>query len=252
LIIDNIRNGWKADISRVNVACGCAACSTHSSRRRALICKVCDKFWDDFSAYSDAWERAASNEDQLLSAESSESWALIQRAAEIEEVDGDSAFRLYREAAEAGSVWSLERVGWHYWTGTGVAADRQIALDYYYRAICGGSWRATIHYARLLAELDRFDDCERTLEDGVASGFVPAYFWLAWLRYKRSETAKVRREVRPLLDQAATLGHPEAKMLLARWMMLGKLELRDIPRGWRWTLEGAWSFAFRGTHAAAP
>jgi hypothetical protein len=39
--------------------------------------------------------------------------------------------------------------------------------------------------------------------------------------------------------------------LLARWMMLGKLRLRDIPRGWRWAIEGALSFAFRGTNAAA-
>jgi TPR repeat protein len=216
-----------------------------------LICKVCNKFWDDFSAHSDAWERAVSNEDELLAAETGESWALIQRAAEVEDVDPVSAFRLYREAAEAGSVWSSERVGWHYWTGTSVAADPQIALEYYYRAICGGSWGATIGYARLLAEVDRFDDCEQTLEDGVASGFVPAYFWLAWFRYKRSETAKVRRAVRPLLYHAATLGHPDAKLLLARWMMLGKLGLRDIPRGWKWMMESLLSFAFRGAQAAA-
>jgi hypothetical protein len=95
-----------------------------------LICKVCDQFWDDFSAHSDAWERAVSNEDELLAAETGESWALIQRAAEVEDVDPVSAFRLYREAAEAGSVWSSERVGWHYWTGTSVAADPQIALEY--------------------------------------------------------------------------------------------------------------------------
>ncbi len=215
------------------------------------MCRVCDKFWEAVSAHSDTWERAASNEDQLLSAETSESWALIQHAAEIEEVDPASAFRLYREAAEAGSVWSLERVGWHYWTGTGVAADPHIALEYYYRAICGGSWGATIHYARLLAELGRHDDCERALMDGVNTGFVSAYFWLAWLRYKRSGTAKVRREVRPLLDHAATRGHPKAKLLLARWMMLGKLGLRDVPRGWRWAIDGVLSVPFRRTHSAA-
>jgi TPR repeat protein len=216
-----------------------------------MICRICDKFWDTFSGYSDAWERAASNEQQLLSAESAETWALIRRAAEVEDADAATAFRLYLEAAEAGSVWCLEKVGWSYWTGTGVAADPHLALKYYYRAIGGGSWMATIHYARLLAELGRDDECQRTLEDGVASGFLPAYFWLARLRYERSKSAKVRQEVRPLLDHAAEQGHPEAKLLLARWMMLGKLRLRDIPRGFRMAVEGALSFAFRREQTAA-
>ena len=257
----NVRNGLKSDIRREcplwvdieDMSClqvPMEACST-PSRRRTSICKVCDKFWEALYAHSHAWERAASNEDQLLSAETGETRALIERAAEVEDADPTSAFRLYREVAEAGSVWSLGRVGWHYWTGTGVAADPQSALDYYHRAICGGSWGATIHYARLLAELGHHADCEQVLMEGVASGFVPAYFWLAWLRYQRSETATVRREVRPLLDHAASRGHPEAKLLLARWMMLGKLGPRDIPRGWKWAVEGALSFAFKRTHATA-
>ncbi len=214
-----------------------------------LICKLCDRFWSAFSAYSDAWERAGSNEDQLFSQESDQNRDLMERAAEIEEADPSSSFELYLEAAEAGSVWSLGKVGWHYWTGTGVAADPQLALEYYYRAIRGGSWVATIHYARLLAELGHYDACERTSENGVASDFVPAYFWLAWCRYEQSKTTKVRREVRPLLEYAAEKGHPDAKLLLARWMALGKLGLRDIPRGWKLVAQGAATFAFRREYA---
>lgn len=110
---------------------------------------------------------------------------------------------------------------------------------------------ATIYYARLLAELGHHDDCERTLENGIASDFVPAYFWLAWFRYQQSKTNKVRREVRPLLEYAADKGHPEAKLLLARWMALGNLGLRDIPRGCRLVVQAAVSFAFRREHAFA-
>lgn len=174
---------------------------------------------------------------------------MIQRAAEIEETDPSSAFQLYLEAAEAGSVWSLRKVGWHYWTGTGVAANPHRALDYYHRAICGGSWIATIHYARLLAELGHYDACERTLQNGVASDFIPAYFWLAWFRYEQSKTSKMRREVRPLLEYAAEKGHPDAIRLLARWMVLGKFGLGDIPRGCRLLAQGAASFAFRREYA---
>ena len=140
---------------------------------------------------------------------------MIQRAAKIEDTDPPAAFQLYLEAAEAGSTWSLEKIGWHYWTGTGVAADPQMALEYYHRAICGGSWMATIYYARLLSELGHHDDCERTLENGVASDFVPAYFWLAWFRYQQSKTTNVRREVRPLVEYAAEKGLDEAAALEA-------------------------------------
>lgn len=217
----------------------------------SLICQLCDRFWNAFSAYSDSWERAASNEDQLISQERAQNLDVIERAAEIEETDPSSAFQLYVEAAEAGSVWSLGMVGWHYWTGTGVAADAHKALEYYRRAICGGSWMATIHYARLLAELGHYDSCERTLEQGVAADFVPAYFWLAWCRYEKSKTTKVRREVKPLLEYAAQKGHPQAKLLLSRWMALGKFGLREIPRGCRLVAQEAASFAFRREYAAA-
>lgn len=126
----------------------------------------------------------------------------------------------------------MEIVGCHYWSGTGVATDPDMALKYYHRAISAGSWMATLYYARLLAELGHHDDCESTLNGGVASGFAPAYFWLGWCRYARSKTSLVRREVRPLMEHAADKGHPMAKLILARWMALGHLGLHNIPRGW--------------------
>jgi hypothetical protein len=110
---------------------------------------------------------------------------------------------------------------------------------------------ATIYYARILAELGYFDDCESTLENGVASNFTPSFFWLAWFRYQRSRTGETRREVRSLLEYAAGKGHPEAKLLLARWLVLGKLGLGEIPRGVRLVVQGAMSFAFRREYAAA-
>ena len=210
-----------------------------------MICKFCDEFWDRFWAHSDAWERSASNENELLSKESDQTWDLIQSAGAIEDSDSASAFGFYVKAAEAGSVWSMERVGWHYWSGTGVEADPSTAQEYYRRAIRGGSWIATISYARLLAELGHQEESERTLKDGVASDFTPAYFWLAWIRYLQSKTAETCREVRPLLDYAARKGHPAAQAYLARWMALGKLGLHEVPRGWLLVLRGAVKFAFR-------
>jgi hypothetical protein len=210
-----------------------------------LGCKFCERFWDEHWDYSDAWERNVSNEKDLVAEESDQNWALIQRAGALEDIDPSCAFKLYREAAEEGSVWSMRKVGWLYWAGHGIPADPQMALEYYYRAICGGSWMATIHYARLLDEIGRHDDCEKVLENGVASDFVPAYFWLAWLRYERSRTSEVRKQVQPLLEYSARKGHPAARSTLARWLVLGQLGLLHIPRGLGLAIRGAVSFARR-------
>jgi TPR repeat protein len=194
------------------------------------MCKFCERFWQRFWRHSDAWERARSNDQELWSKESERTQELIKRASAMSVAD-PAAFELYREAADAGSVMSIGRIGWQYWTGTGTSADLGKAQEYYRRAIQGGSWTATIHYARLLAELGHYDTSDKVLEDGVAVGFVPAYFWLAWLRYKRSKTREACRKVRPLLEYAARAGHPGARRKLAYWMLLGRFGPREIFRG---------------------
>jgi len=194
------------------------------------MCKFCDRFWEWFWGHTDAWERAHSNDRELWSKESDKTRETLKEAAAMSETD-PAALQLYLKAAEAGSVISMGRVGWQYWTGTGTAPDLAKAQEYYRRAIQGGSWTATIHYARLLAELGHHDTCETVLKDGVAVGFVPAYFWLAWLRYKRSKTREVCREVRPMLEYAAKAGHPGARRKLAQWMLFGRFGPREIFRG---------------------
>jgi hypothetical protein len=61
--------------------------------------------------------------------------------------------------------------------------------------------------------------------------FVPAFFWLAWIRYQRCKSREVCREIRPLLEYAAKRGHPEAEITLARLMVHGKFGLRAIATG---------------------
>lgn len=195
------------------------------------MCRFCDRFWEWFRKQSSAWERAHSNEHELWSKESDHNRELITQADAITKTDPAASFRLCLEAAEAGSVWATEIVAWHYRMGNGVSADLNKALEYYYRAICGGSWMATIDYARLLATLGDDDTSEKVLSDGVESGFVPAYFWLAWLRYKRFKTREICKEVRPLLEYAAKMGHPAAKRTLAQWMLLGRFGPSEIFRG---------------------
>jgi TPR repeat protein len=204
-----------------------------------LICRLCDRFWDRFWEKCDAWERAHSNESELWSEEADQSRELIDRAFAIQNADRAAAFEIFLEAAEAGSAWAAETVGVHYHAGTDVAADFDKAQEYYRRAICAGSWMATIGYARLLAAHGHYDTCEGVLEDGVSSDFVPAYFWLAWFRYEQSGSRKACGEVRPMLEYAARKGHPGANFYLAKWMLSGRFGLREIWGGIKLTLQFA-------------
>jgi len=191
---------------------------------------TCEALWLSHWDQSNGWERANSNHDELWWRDSDRNRALIEEAQARQLADPEAAFRLLLEAAEAGSPWAMESVGWYYDTGTVVAADFDRAADYYHRAIRAGSWMATIGYARLLAEHGHFDECEEVLRDGVRLDFVPAFFWLAELRYERSPTRATCREIRPLLDYAAEQGHPGAKQTLGRLMVKGKFGILAIPR----------------------
>lgn len=219
-----------------------------SARASRLICKVCDwvnrwfgaryepgcgRLWDKV----DAWEREQSNESDLWSQESDRNLELMEQASAIQGTDPQAAFQIYLRAADAGSLWAIQMVGWHYHTGTCVAADFELAQDHYYRAICAGSWMATISYARLLAEHGYFDACERVLEDGMRSDFVPAYFWYARLRLNRSGSRNSCSEIRPLLEYASDRGHTGARLLLAALRLMGKYGLRQIPTGFRSFME---------------
>lgn len=205
-----------------------------------MACKLCARWRARLWEKSDAWERARSNESELWSEEPARNRELIEQAGDTRKTDPAAAFRLYRAAAEAGSAWAMDAVAWHYEMGIVVAADLDKAQEYYRRAICAGSWMATIYYARLLADLGDLDDCESVLEDGVSSDFVPAYFWLAWFRYKRCKNRKERRDIRPMLEHAAKAGHPAAQVMLVQLMIFGKFGLREIPAGFK--LARRWAF----------
>lgn len=193
----------------------------------------CDALWRSHWDQSDAWERAHSNEDELWWRDSDRNRRLIEEAYSREDADAGAAFQLYLEAAEAGSPWALEAIASHYYAGRVVAADFERAADHYRRAIDAGSWMATISYARLLDAHGHVDEAEALLLDGVRRDFIPAYFWLACLRYDRNPTRATCRAIRPLLEYAGGQGHPGAKQTLGRLMAKGKLGLLAIPKGLR-------------------
>jgi len=200
----------------------------------AWLCgRLCADPARSFWQRSEDWERAHSNDYTLWLEAPVEDRERAEAALPAFDTDPEASFLVLRELADAGMAWAMETVGSHYAHGGAVAADFELARDYYCRAIEGGSWMATIGYARLLAQHGDFDGCAAVLRDGVEQDFVPACFWLARYRLKQSSRASVCRAVRPLLEHAADAGHPAAALFLARLKLLGKFGFREIPAGFR-------------------
>lgn len=203
----------------------------------------CNPHYESFWDYVTVWERDASNEWELWTTLPEDVQERTLRAVELKKTDPEAAFPELLELADAGGVWAMEVVGHCYQYGAGVEPNFGQSQEYYYRAISAGSWMATISYGYLLAKHDHWKYVDMYLGQGVEADFAPAAFWLAWLRYKRDKSRRTCREVRPLLEQAMALGHPGAKVLLGRMMLLGKFGLRDIRPGWRLLREAGREFA---------
>lgn len=168
-------------------------------------------------------------------------------------LDGDrvAARTMFLDLANLGSVWSMYMTGWFYEFSADNWHDEEQALTWYHKAVCGGSWTATLAYAALLEKRGNFEDADAVLMDGVNVGFMPAVYRLAKLRYENSPSRATAQSVRHLLDSAISEGHPAAEVYLGRLMLLGKFGLRRIPEGWRRISAGFDKFSEHLDQAAA-
>ena len=209
-----------------------------------MACKLCQWLTKRFSKAEESfcaskwrelsdWERAYLNEADGFGEEPESTIQLVNSASDLHEHDAGSAFELYQEAAAAGSALAIEVLGWHHEIGKVVPVNLAEAERTYHRAICAGSWSATLRYAKLLARREDLAGCESVLRDGVELEFVPAFFWLAWYRYKWRPTRATAREIAPLLEHADARGHPMARKFLGALMLRGKFGIRQIPNGLR-------------------
>lgn len=204
-----------------------------------MKCRLCDwlcgpelssgKFW----SVSDAWEQDQSNEWELWAADSEGVRERNACANEVFATDQALALRMRHEVADKGSIWAMRLVGWQYEYGQGTERDLAKAERYYYQAQLAGSWMATLQLARLLFEHRRNEKWVGILENGVESNFIPANFWLSWYRYKRNPRSNMAIEVRPLIEEAAKVGHPGARLILSRWKTQGKFGIREMKQGFR-------------------
>lgn len=205
---------------------------------KCWLCKwLCDRLCGPelssgrFWTTSERWEQDHSNEWELWVADSEECRAQNERANEVFVTDQASAFELRKELADNGSVWAMRAIGRQFEFGQGVHVDLAQAEHYYYQALLAGSWMATLDLAQLLFNHRINEKWVGILENGVESDFIPSSFWLAWYRYKRNPRRQTARDVRPLMEKSANVGHPGARMILSRWKSQGKYGLQGIRQG---------------------
>lgn len=179
------------------------------------------------------WENDHSNEWDIWVGDGEEVRERNERANEVHTTDPSLAFEIRKELADNGSAWAMRQTGLQYERGWGIERDLAQAEHYYYQALLAGSWMAALGLAKLLFEHRINEKWEGILENGVESDFIPANFWLAWYRYKRSPRRKTALEVRQLMEHAVKAGHPGARLMLARWKGQGKFGLHEIRQGFR-------------------
>jgi hypothetical protein len=187
-----------------------------------------DAFWDAARSWEEAfshdWEPWDEDEDRRTRASD---------AAKLVVSDPSKAFQCFAELSDEGSAFAMRWAGTMCMGDHGIKQDLELAEDYFRRALCAGSWIATLSYANLLYRRGAHESWPSTLADGVEKGFVPAFFWHAWNSYRLKPSSKSAIHARPLMQRAADAGHPGARAMLARWTARGRFGLRQIPEGFR-------------------
>jgi hypothetical protein len=172
-------------------------------------------------------------EEQADELETDENWQATNDANELFADDPPAAIARCYELSDRGSPWAALTLGWCHERGVTVQQDDGLAIEWYYKAICNGSWYATLGYARLLEHHGYHIEVDDVLQDGVDKGFAPALYRLAILKYRRKPGRKSANEVRELLEQARLAGHPASELFLAGLAAFGRFGVREIPQGWR-------------------
>ena len=149
------------------------------------------------------------------------------------ESDPSGAFAACLELAEAGSRTAMVEVGEGFEIGRRTTRDIEKAEMWLRRAYELGSQRAVLSYGGLLTRHADLAGAERVFRPAAAEGWAPAVYRLASILLRRDGDPVSIEEGRALLEQAAALGHPGAKVHLGREMILGRYGLARVPHGFR-------------------
>ena len=157
----------------------------------------------------------------------------LRELATLWESSPHEAFSQFLALAEAGSVWSMIRVGCGYCLGLGVKRDRASAERWFDAAFGRGSDYGLIWSARIARSRGDVAKAVGVLKVGVERGLPDAMVDLANLEMRKARTQEDRNRARRLYDTAIEKGHLPARAALARAMARGAFGWRSIPEGIR-------------------
>jgi TPR repeat protein len=154
----------------------------------------------------------------------------LRELAELGKVDPNEAFTQFLSLAEAGSVWSMIRVGCGYSVGLGTSRNLALAERWLTSAYEHGSDYGLIWSARLAFARGAFSRARTLRVVGVERGLPQAMTDLAWQELKSAKT-DARTRARALFENAIGRGYIPAQLELAKAMGLGLFGWREIPVG---------------------
>jgi len=190
------------------------------------------------SAWSEAWDQTTLemwgghwNTDDLFKADADQE--RLREFAALWESNPRDAFPEFVALAEAGSVWSMVRIGCGYRDGLGVRRDKRCAERWFDAAFDRGSDYGLIWSARMARSRGDFAKAKATLSVGVERCLLPAMVALAGLEIKTAKSSEDRERARSLLESAIANGFLPAKRAYACAMAHGAFGWRNIPEGFR-------------------
>ena len=171
------------------------------------------------------------NADALFEADADP--ARLRDLATLWDENPREAFPHFLALAEAGSVWSMIRVGFGYSLGLGVARDPGRAERWFTAAFEGGSDHGLIWGARAARKRGDLAKAKRLLEVGVLRGPLQATVDLAGLILDIGKSREERDRARSLYEAAMDKGYLPAQGEFALSMAAGGFGWRAIPEGIR-------------------
>lgn len=184
---------------------------------------------DDHRRRDNAWDYGRTNDREIWDADPQAEH--VSEAAERLDRDPEVAFYLLLTLAQKGSTWAMVTVGWALEVGRGTPVSLSDSEYWYRRAHRAGCTRATLEYARLLEQRGEVGLAQQTYAAGIASGWGPALFRSALLGLRQARSVETRLQFKPALEQAAALGSPAARVLLAKYMLRGWFGSRYVVQG---------------------
>lgn len=182
-----------------------------------------------FDRWCQAWDYAQANDREIYEADPL--IGPVQDAIEKMQSQPTWGFANLLALAERGSVWAMLHVAGAYLSGQGAQADSMQAETWYRRAFEAGSLRALLDYGGLLRNRGEFERAEKVYAVGAAQDWGPALCWQAICLVRQSDNRKTYQRAYPLLERAAALECPRARLYQSHWLSRGRLGLRRIPQG---------------------